>query len=87
MIKYSLDSSVGIASRLRARRLRFDSWQGQDTCFFSVTTRLVLWPTQSPLRQVTGTLSPAVKRQSRGTDHSPPLSAVITPRLSSWRGA
>jgi hypothetical protein len=73
------DSLVSIATRLRAGRSGFDPREGQGrVCFFfsfAPTSRPALRPTQPPIRWVTSTLSPWVKRPGHEADHSPPSNA------------
>jgi hypothetical protein len=71
----TVPSSATITSRERSRhsyRLRFghprfDSRQVQEILLFFATSAPDLGPNQLPLQLV-----PGVKRQGRGTDHSPP---------------
>jgi hypothetical protein len=44
---------------------------------FSTSSRLALEPTQQPIQQVRGALSPGVKRSGREADHSPPTSTEV----------
>lgn len=85
----SRDSSVGIATRLRAGRPRFDSRQGQEIFFLiSVTSRPALEPTQPPIEWVS-----RVKLPEREADHSSLCSAEVKnggaippfPYKISWR--
>jgi hypothetical protein len=82
------DSSVGLATGYG-----LDDW---DSIFvFSIASRLALGPTQPPIQRVSGALSPGVKRQGRGADHSPSPGAEVKtagataslPNTSSWHGA
>jgi hypothetical protein len=43
-----------------------------------VSSRPALGPTQPPVHSVPGVLSRWVKRQGRGSDHSPPTSAKVS---------
>jgi hypothetical protein len=70
----SRDSSVGIATRLRAGRSGFDSRGGG---LFTTVSRTALGPTQPPIHWVPGALSLGVKRPGRDADHSPPSSAEV----------
>jgi hypothetical protein len=45
--------------------------------FFSVTSRLALWPTRPPVQWVPGALSLGAKRQGREADHLLPPSAEV----------
>jgi hypothetical protein len=45
---------------------------------FSISSRPALGPTQPPIQWVQGALSPAINRQVRQADHSPPSSAEVT---------
>jgi hypothetical protein len=74
--------SVGIATRLRAERLEFDSRQGLGIFLFATACRPALGPTQSPIQWVPGTLSPSVKRPVREADHLPPSSTEVK---NAWR--
>jgi hypothetical protein len=59
------DSSVGIATRLRAGN------------FSHHTVRLARGLTQPPIHRIPGVLSLGVKRQVREADHSPSSSAKV----------
>jgi hypothetical protein len=63
---------------LRAGRPRGQSSSpGREKNFlFSVSSRLVLGPTQPPIQWVPGVLSPGVKRPEREADYSPTSSEV-----------
>jgi hypothetical protein len=62
---------------------------------FTTTSKLVLQPTQPPIKSVEGALSLGVKRTGCEADHSPPYSAEVknawsytsTPTTPSWHGA
>jgi hypothetical protein len=62
---------------------------------FSMLSRQVLGPTQTPIQWVPGALSPGVKRQGRETDHSPPTTVEVkkmwiyisSAHTPSWRSA
>jgi hypothetical protein len=51
--------------------LRFDSRKGKHIFFFSITSGLVLGPTQPPLKWVSGVVAPLTKLPEREADHSP----------------
>jgi hypothetical protein len=75
------DSSVGIATRLRAGQLGwsgFVSRRGLGTFLFATA------PTQPLMQWVSGVLSPGVKRQGREADHLPPSSAEVK---NSWNSS
>jgi hypothetical protein len=74
---WSRGTSVGIATRLWAEILGFDSRQGQNIFLFSTATRPALEPTQPPIRCVLAAVSPGVTRQGREADHSPPSNAEV----------
>jgi hypothetical protein len=59
---WNRDSSVGIATRLRAGRSGFDSRQGQE---FASASRPALGPTQPPIQSVSRVVSLVVKRPGR----------------------
>jgi hypothetical protein len=95
----SRDSSVGIATRLRAGQSGF--WGsipggGLGIFLFTTASKTALWPTQPLTRWVPGALSLGVKRPRREADHTPPSKAAVkeclelylhSPITSSWRGA
>jgi hypothetical protein len=60
--------------QLQAARPSFDSWQGQEICLFSTTSRPALGPTQPPIQLMSRALSPRVKRPEREADRSAPSS-------------
>jgi hypothetical protein len=72
------DSSVGIATRLRAGRARFRVRfpEGLGIFLFTTVSRTALGPTQPPIQWVPGALSLGVKSPGREVDHSPPSSKV-----------
>jgi hypothetical protein len=95
-IKKSRDSSVGIATRLRAGRSGFDSRRGVRIFLFTTASITALGPTQPPIRCVPGALSLRVRRPGREADHSHPSSAEVkecvelylhSPNTPSLRGA
>jgi hypothetical protein len=59
--------------RFIVNELGFDSWQGQNT-LFSTLSRLVLGPSQPPVQWVLGALSAGVMQPGYEADHSPPPS-------------
>jgi hypothetical protein len=63
--------------RVKSSRIewRFDL---QETFLFSTASRPVPGPTQPPNQWVPGAFTPAVKRQRREADHSPPSSYAST---------
>lgn len=68
----------GKMSRLRAGQLRncvLISGIRQETFLFFEVSRMVLEPTQPPIQQVSGALSPELKLLENTADHSPPPSA------------
>jgi hypothetical protein len=91
----SCDSSIDVATGLRAGRSGFDFRLGLGIFLFATVTRPTLRPSQSPVRWVAGAVSPGVKRPGLEADHSPPSSAeaknawsyTSTPPLSSRHGA
>jgi hypothetical protein len=76
----SRDSSVGIASRLRAGRSGFKgSIPGGvlGIIFFTTASRTAMGPTQPLIQWVQEALSLGVERSGREADHSPPSSAEV----------
>jgi hypothetical protein len=75
----SRDSSVGIATRLRAGRsvLGFDSRRGLGIFLFTTASRPALGPTQPPVQWVLGAFSLGVDRPGCEADHPPPSSAEV----------
>jgi hypothetical protein len=76
----SPDSSVGIATRLRAGQskvLGFDSRRGLGIFLFTTACRTALGPTQPSIQWVQGALSVGLKRPGREVDHSPPPSTEV----------
>jgi hypothetical protein len=74
----SRDSSVGIATRLRAGRSGFQgSIRGLGIFLLTTASRMALGPTQPPIQWVPGALSLGVKRPGREADHLPPSSAEV----------
>jgi hypothetical protein len=77
-----------------ARRPGFDSQHGKEISFFTAS-RLVLGPTQLPIKCVPGEFLSRIKRLGRNNHHSYPSSAEVKnggdiPPLShtsSWNGA
>jgi hypothetical protein len=61
-VQRSRDASVGIATRLRDARRRFDSKQGQNIFLYATAFRWALGPTQPPFKWVSGACFPGVKR-------------------------
>ena len=57
----------GTATRQRAGRSGFESWQWREILLFSETSRLDLVPTQLPIQDTSG-----VKRPEREADRSHP---------------
>jgi len=53
--------SVGIATRLRAGRPGFTSWQGLEILLFTTASKSAFGPTQPPIEWVSGPLSPEGK--------------------------
>jgi hypothetical protein len=90
----SRDSSVGIATRLRDGRPRFDSRQRLGIFLFTTASRPALGSTQ-PTIQWIGGYFPGIRRPGRETDNSPPSKSKIIlhrsspslPHTSSWCGA
>jgi hypothetical protein len=85
------DSSVGIV-RLRTSIPELDSQQREYILLCPITSRLVLGPTQPPIRWVLGVICPGKKWPGREAHHSP-LSSVevkkagtmsLLPYTSSW---
>jgi hypothetical protein len=72
-----MDSSVGIATRLRAGRSGFDSRKKLGIFLFATVSSPALEPTQRPIQWVPRALSLGVKRLGREADHSPPSSAEV----------
>jgi hypothetical protein len=77
---YELDDrGVGVLFSVRTRDF-----------VFSITSRLALGPTQTPIQWVPGAVSPEVKRLVHEADHSLLSSAeaknggTIPPHMSSW---
>jgi hypothetical protein len=68
------DSSIGTATRLRARKLGFDYRQGQETFLFSVVSRVGV--SGAHPASYLGALSPVVKRGGEA-DYSPLSSAEV----------
>jgi hypothetical protein len=67
------DSSLGIATVLRAGRSAFDARQGFGIFLFATAvSRPALEYTQPPIQWILGSLSLRVKRPGRETDDSPP---------------
>jgi hypothetical protein len=64
----SRDISVSIVARLRAGRPGFDSRQGQEYLFATVS-REALRPTHPAVQWIPGALSSGVKRPGREADH------------------
>jgi hypothetical protein len=79
----SRDSSVGIATSLRAGRSGFDSRQGLGIFLFATASRPAVGSTQPPMQWVPGALSPEVNRQGREADHSSQSSAEVKNAWSS----
>jgi hypothetical protein len=83
------DSSVGIATKLRAGRPGLDSRQGQEIFLYITASKPALGPTQPPIQWVQG-----VKLLGHEADLSPPSSAedkngenvAPLPHTSSWSG-
>jgi hypothetical protein len=79
LLKYVLNCQHNFSfysDGLRTGRSEFDSRQCK-IILFSITSRLVLGPTQPPIQWVPGTPSPVVKRQGREVDHSHPSNAEV----------
>jgi hypothetical protein len=82
-------SLVGIATRLQAGRLGFDSWQGKD-CLFSIASIAALGLIEPRMYGCGVVVFPEVKRQGHESDHSLPSSAEVKNggasllRTSSW---
>jgi len=53
------------------------AWQGQGLFFFATASTLAVGPTQPPIQWVLGVLSPGVKQQRLGADHSHPSSVKV----------
>jgi len=62
---------VSIVTRLRVRRPKFDSRQGQKPFLFATASRPALGSTQHPIQWVAEALTPMVKQPGREADHSP----------------
>jgi hypothetical protein len=79
-----VDSSVGIATRLRAGRSGFlgSIPAGLGILLFTTTSRPALGPTQAPLKRVPAALSLGAKWPRREADRSPPSSAEANNALS-----
>jgi hypothetical protein len=69
------DSSVGIATGLRAERSGFDIRQGLGIFRYRAQTGSGAHPASYPMD--TGITYPGVKRLEREADHSPPSSAEV----------
>jgi hypothetical protein len=54
---------------------RRENYSGEGIFFFATESRPALGPTQPPIKSVSGTISPKVKRLGRKIDHSPTSSA------------
>jgi hypothetical protein len=63
-------------SRLQDGRPGFDSQQGQESSFATIS-RPALRPTQPPMKLVVGALSLGIKWSGHGAHHSPPSSAKV----------
>jgi hypothetical protein len=72
-----ISRSFTIASRLRAGRPEFYSWQRLGIFFFAIASRPALRPNQTRIQWIPGALSPGVKRPIREADHSPLSSAEV----------
>jgi hypothetical protein len=66
-----------IVANLRAGRSGVGIRQVQDIFLFTKPSRPALGPTQSPIKAVTGVLSPVVKRPGSEVHNSPPYSAEV----------
>jgi hypothetical protein len=75
----SRDSSVGIATRLRAddRRIGVRFPARKRDFLFSVKSRAALGPTQPPIQWLLVPVSPGVKRHVSDSDHSSPSSYKV----------
>jgi hypothetical protein len=75
----SRDGSVGIATGYEAGRQK--DWRSSPgtvkNFLFCTSSSPVLRPTQPPIKWVSGSVSPGVKRQGREDDHSPTASADV----------
>jgi hypothetical protein len=74
LYKCILDSSVGIATRLRDGQSGFLGLipgGGWEFFLFTTASRTVVGPTQPPIQWVPGVLSLGIKRPGREADHSP----------------
>jgi hypothetical protein len=89
------DSSVGLATELRAGQPRLDSRQGLRVFLFTTAPGPALGPTQPPIQWVPAALSQGVKRPCRKADHSSRLAPRLRmreatppfPHTSLWRGS
>ena len=75
-LRWSRDSSAGIATRYGLGGPGIESRWGRD---FHLS-RLALRPTQPPTQRVPG-LPPGVKQPGRGVDHPPSFSAEVKERV------
>jgi hypothetical protein len=69
----------------------FNSREGQGLFLFVSAPRPALKRIQTPIKWITVSVSPGVKRPVREADHSPPSSAQVAgispfPHMSIWRG-
>jgi hypothetical protein len=71
------DSSVSTVTRLQAGRSGFGPRQGQGIFLIVTVSRLDLGPTDPPIKWVTVSLSPRIKRPGREADHSPPSISYV----------
>jgi hypothetical protein len=72
------DSSVGIATRLRAGQPRNRGSipdRGKTFLLLSTATKPALKPTQPPMQRIMGPISLGVQRLGSEADHSSPCSA------------
>jgi hypothetical protein len=65
------DSSVGIATSLCSRQVRFDPQQGEKVFLLSMAFGPTLWPIQTPVQWAPGSLSPMLKLARHDAHHSP----------------
>jgi hypothetical protein len=91
----SRESSVDIATKVRAGRPGFDFLQRQEIFLFSIESRPAMGPIRPAIQWKPVALSPEAHRQGREPDDSPPSSAEVKyvgaitplPHTSSRRGA
>jgi hypothetical protein len=77
----SRDSAVGITTGHRLDGQRIGMQIPVGSRIFSMSSRLVLGPTQPPIQWVPGALSLGVKWPGHEADHSPPISVKVKKTL------